>query len=42
LFVVTLLVWFKVSLVRSRPTDVCLARTLSLRVYPALPVSNLT
>ena len=42
LFVVTQPVWFKVSLVRSRPTDVCLAQTLTLRVYPVLPVSNLT
>ncbi len=42
LFAVTQLVWFKVSLVRSRPTDVRLAQTLTLRVYPVLPVSNLT
>ncbi len=42
LFVVTQLVWFKVSLVRSRPTDVRLAQTLTLRVYPVLTVSNLT
>jgi hypothetical protein len=42
LFVVTQLVWFKVSLVRSRLTEVRLAQTLTLRVYPVLPVSNLT
>ncbi len=41
LFVITQLVWLKVSLVRSRPTNVRLARTLTLRVYPVLPVSNL-
>ena len=41
LFVVTQLVWFKVSLVRSCPTDVRLTRTLTLKVYPVLPVSNL-
>ena len=41
LIIVTLLVWFKVSLIHSRLTNIRLARTLTLRVYPVLPVSNL-
>jgi hypothetical protein len=36
LFVVTQLVWFKVSLVRSRLTDIRLAQTLTLRGLPCL------
>ncbi len=41
LLVVTQLVWYEVSLVRSRPTDARLAPTLTLRVLPVLPVSYL-
>ncbi len=40
-FVVTVLVWYEVSLVRSRPTDVRLARAPTLRVLPVLPMSYL-
>ena len=41
LFVVTLLVWYEVSLIRSWPTNVRLARTPTLRVRPVLPMSYL-